>query len=78
MPPARLPGAIERPRPGGLRSRERDVLALLAEGVSTREAVNWLGYSERTIKNVLQDVTTRLCLRNRTQAVAYAVRRGWI
>ena len=58
--------------------RERQVLALLAEGHSTREVAQRLAYSERTIKNVLQDFTTRLQLRNRTQAVAYAVRRGWI
>ena len=58
--------------------RERQVLALLAEGHSTREVAQHLAYSERTIKNVLQEFTTRLQLRNRTQAVAYAVRRGWI
>jgi DNA-binding CsgD family transcriptional regulator len=30
------------------------------------------------VKNVLHDVTTRLQLRNRSQAVAYAVRQGVI
>lgn len=58
--------------------RERQVLALLAEGHSTREVAQRLAYSERTIKNVLQEFNTRLQLRNRTHAVAYAVRRGWI
>ena len=62
----------------GLSSRERDVLALLADGYSTREVARRLCYSERTIKNVVQEFTSRLQLRNRTQAVAYAVRRGWI
>jgi DNA-binding NarL/FixJ family response regulator len=61
-----------------LNNRERDVLALVADGLSTREVAKRLCYSERTIKNILQDVTTRLCLRNRTQAVAVAVRAGWI
>jgi hypothetical protein len=37
-----------------------------------------LAYSERTFKNVLQELTMRLGLRNRTQAIAYAVRNGWI
>jgi len=62
----------------GLTKRERDVLALLAEGYSTREVATQLAYSERTIKNIVQDVTMRLNLRNRTQAVVYAVRNGWI
>jgi DNA-binding NarL/FixJ family response regulator len=62
----------------GPNSRERDVLMLLADGFSTREVARRLCYSERTIKNIVQEFTSRLQLRNRTQAVAYAVRRGWI
>ena len=62
----------------GLTERERDVLELIADGLSTREVALKLCYSERTIKNALQDLTVRLNLRNRTQAVAYAVRMGWI
>jgi len=72
-------GASPRPAPAReLTERERDVLRLMAEGYCTREVATRLAYSERTIKNVLQEVTTRLQLRNRTQAVAYAVRNGWI
>jgi DNA-binding NarL/FixJ family response regulator len=62
----------------GLTERERTVLQLLAEGLSTREVAVRLCYSERTIKTVIQDLTLRLQLRNRTQAVAYALRNGWI
>jgi DNA-binding NarL/FixJ family response regulator len=62
----------------GLTGRERDVLQLIAEGLSTREVALRLAYSERTIKNVIQDLTLRLNVRNRTQAVAHAVRNGWI
>jgi DNA-binding NarL/FixJ family response regulator len=62
----------------GLTERERDVLKLIADGMSTREVATRLAYSERTIKAVLQSLTVRLNLRNRTQAVAYAVRNGWI
>jgi DNA-binding NarL/FixJ family response regulator len=61
-----------------LRPRERAVLALIADGHSTREVAHRLCYSERTIKNILQDLTTRIGLRNRTQAVAWALRNGWI
>lgn len=62
----------------GLTERERTVLGLLADGLSTREVAVRLSYSERTIKTVIQDLTLRLQLRNRTQAVAYALRNGWI
>jgi DNA-binding NarL/FixJ family response regulator len=37
-----------------------------------------LFFSERTVKNVIHDVTSRLDLRNRTHAVAYAIRQGLI
>src|ERR1039457_1211513 len=62
----------------GLTGREHDVLQLIADGLSTREVATRLAYSERTIKNVIQDLTLRLNVRNRTQAVACAVRNGWI
>ena len=62
----------------GLSSREADVLRLVAEGLDTGEIANQLAYSERTVKNVLHDVTTRLQLRNRSHAVAYALRSGLI
>jgi DNA-binding NarL/FixJ family response regulator len=62
----------------GLTGREHDVLELIADGLSTREVATRLAYSERTIKNVLQHLTLRLNARNRTQAVACAVRNGWI
>jgi DNA-binding NarL/FixJ family response regulator len=62
----------------GLTGREHDVLQLIADGLSTREVAARLAYSERTIKNVLQHLTLRLNARNRTQAVACAVRNGWI
>ena len=63
---------------GGLTRRELEVLGLLADGCSTGEVARRMAYSERTIKNTIHDVTTRLQLRNRTHAVAYAVREGLI
>ena len=63
---------------GGLTKRELEVLGLLADGCSTGEVARRMAYSERTIKNTIHDVTTRLQLRNRTHAVAYAVREGLI
>jgi DNA-binding NarL/FixJ family response regulator len=62
----------------GLTEREADVLRLLAEGCDTAEVGRRLFYSERTVKNIIHDVTSRLELRNRTHAVAYAIREGLI
>lgn len=62
----------------GLSEREADVLRLIAEGFDTAEVAGKLSYSERTVKNVMHDITTRLQLRNRSHAVAYAVRQGLI
>lgn len=62
----------------GLSEREIAVLRLVAEGLDTGEIAQQLAYSERTIKNVIHDVTSRLNLRNRSQAVAYALREGLI
>ncbi|PYF99168.1 DNA-binding response regulator, NarL/FixJ family, contains REC and HTH domains [Georgenia satyanarayanai] len=62
----------------GLASREIEVLRLIADGYDTGEVARQLSYSERTVKNVLHDVTSRLQLRNRSHAVAYALREGLI
>jgi DNA-binding NarL/FixJ family response regulator len=62
----------------GLSDRERQVLRLVADGKDTQEIARELSYSERTVKNVLHDITSRLQLRNRSHAVAYALRAGLI
>jgi len=62
----------------GLTPREAEVLRLVADGHSTSEIACTMCYSERTVKNVLHDLVTRLQLRNRTHAVAYALREGLI
>jgi DNA-binding NarL/FixJ family response regulator len=62
----------------GLTDREVSVLRLLAEGLDTAEVGQRLFYSERTVKNIIHDVTSRLDLRNRTHAVAYAIKQGLI
>jgi DNA-binding NarL/FixJ family response regulator len=69
-----------RPRrtPTGLTARELNVLRLLADGLDSAEVGRQLYYSERTIKSIIHDVTNRLNLRNRTHAVAYALRQGLI
>lgn len=62
----------------GLSDRETQVLLLVADGLDTHEIARRLAYSERAVKNVLPDVTSRLQPRNRSHAVAYALREGLI
>ena len=62
----------------GLTDREVKVLKLLADGFDTVEVGHQLFLSERTVKNIVHDMTSRLNLRNRTHAVAYALRQGLI
>jgi DNA-binding NarL/FixJ family response regulator len=78
---SRLQRQVLAPRgigPAGLSDREVDVLRLLADGYDTGDIARTLAYSERTIKNTIHDVTSRLNLRNRSHAVAYAVKSGLI
>ncbi|MFF3394792.1 LuxR C-terminal-related transcriptional regulator [Streptomyces sp. NPDC002669] len=69
-------------RPNGIPSnsltdREIRVLRMCAEGHSTAEIVDKLNYSERTVKYILHALMERLQLRNRSHAVAYAIRMGF-
>jgi DNA-binding NarL/FixJ family response regulator len=60
--------------PAALSPRERDVIRLVAEGRDTAEIAVALSYSERTVKGVIHEVTSRLQLRNRSHVVAFALR----
>jgi DNA-binding NarL/FixJ family response regulator len=62
----------------GLSNRERDILKLAADGLDTEEIALELSYSKRTVTSALHDVSIRYQLRNRTHAVAYAIREGLI
>jgi DNA-binding NarL/FixJ family response regulator len=72
------PDGYDKPAVARLTDREQQVLSLIAAGHPTREVAQELCYSERTVKNVLHDVVTKLNARSRSQAVAHAVREGLI
>jgi DNA-binding NarL/FixJ family response regulator len=61
-----------------LSDREIEVLRMMAQGMEVKEIADKLSYSERTIKNTLHNVVNRFHLRNRTHAVAFAMREGMI
>jgi DNA-binding CsgD family transcriptional regulator len=64
--------------PGRLDERRLRVLQLLAEGADTQEISVSLGYSERTVKGVIQGLERQLGTRSRAHAVAEGIRRGLI
>ncbi|MFI6099245.1 LuxR C-terminal-related transcriptional regulator [Lentzea sp. NPDC051213] len=62
----------------GLSTREIELLRLIADGWDTNDIAVKLRYSERTVKKMIYTMTSRLNLRNRAHAVAYALRSGSI
>ena len=59
-----------------LTEREEDILRLLAQGRSNLEIADALGVSEKTVRNRLSEIFSKLRLNNRTQAALYALREG--
>jgi DNA-binding NarL/FixJ family response regulator len=71
----------EPPDPGAaynLTRREREVLALLARGVTNRDIANAMTITEQSVKNHVGNVLTKLGAGNRTEAAAIAHRDGLI
>jgi DNA-binding NarL/FixJ family response regulator len=63
---------------GKLTRRQREILQLLANGGSTTVAARELGLSEETVKTHTKNALARLGARNRTHAVAIALRESLI
>lgn len=59
-----------------LTPRERDVLKLIASGMSNKEIARELVMTERTVKGHVSNILGKLSLQDRTQAALYAVRHG--
>ncbi len=59
-----------------LTERESAILRLLAQGASNQEIAEALDVSEKTIRNRLSEIFSKLRLNNRTQAALYALREG--
>ena len=59
-----------------LTEREKEVLRLVAEGSTNRDIASQLNVTENTVKYHLKNILEKLHLRNRAQAVAYAMQTG--
>jgi DNA-binding NarL/FixJ family response regulator len=65
-------------REAGLTPEELQILAAIAEGASNKDIADRFFWSEATIKRKLQDILDKLGAATRSQAIAEAIRRGWI
>jgi DNA-binding NarL/FixJ family response regulator len=61
-----------------LSPREIEVLDLVASGRTNKEIAVKLNISNQTVKNHISSILRKLAVNDRTQAVVYAMRRGWI
>ena len=62
----------------GLTERELGILKLVGQGLSNKQIGKELFISDRTVQAHLSNIFSKLAVSSRTEAVMYAVRKGWI
>ncbi len=72
-----LPGKQD-PLVDELTPRELEVLMLIAQGLSNKEIAAELSISEKTVKNHINNIFSKLHLYDRSQAMLYAIRKGLV
>lgn len=61
-----------------LSDREMEVLSCVVRGMSNKEIASVLGISHQTVKNHVTSILRKFGVEDRTQAVVYALKRGWV
>jgi DNA-binding NarL/FixJ family response regulator len=70
--------AGDRAGPESLTPREREVVGLIARGLSNKRIALELGIAEKTVKTHVSSILGKLGLDDRTQVALHAVREGWV
>jgi DNA-binding NarL/FixJ family response regulator len=71
-------GAVEEHDFSPLSPREVEILGFVSQGLSNKEIASALAISDQTVKNNITSILRKLQVNDRTQAVIYALRHGWI
>jgi len=58
--------------------REKEVVTLIAEGMTTKEIAEKLFLSKHTIESHRQNILLKLDIKNSAELVKYAIKRGWV
>ena len=61
-----------------LSPREVEILDNIAKGMTNKQVAYALSISEQTVKNHMSSILRKLSVNDRTQAVVYAMKQGWI
>jgi len=61
-----------------LSAREMEVLQCVVHGMSNKEIAGRLGISHQTVKNHVTSILRKFGVEDRTQAVVFALKRGWV
>jgi DNA-binding NarL/FixJ family response regulator len=73
-----LDGRSQKERYGGMTGREIEILRLLGQGQTNKQIAYRLKISQKTVRNHISNFYSKLGVRDRSQAVLYAVRKGLV
>ena len=77
-PSARFASQEAAPIFAPLSPREVEILDNIARGMTNKQVAYALSISEQTVKNHMSSILRKLSVNDRTQAVVYAMKQGWI
>jgi DNA-binding NarL/FixJ family response regulator len=73
-----VPRVSQWTRYDGMTRRELEILQLVGQGLTNKQVSNLLRISNKTVRNHVSNLYAKLSIRDRSQAVLYAVRKGLV